>query len=201
MPKNARTQLGDQWRLVEGFYPQNTGTPNCILIQLRKGTEWTTVAGYRPDGTDIRACAAMYARSATAQSLTNNTQTVINYDVKVFDTDNAVTTGSSWKFTCPRGKAGLYLVNSSLHLDLVNGTIVVTFYLAVFKNGLLLSRGDRESGTVNGPLGVTCSTLVNLAESDYIQVIALQDSGASRNTFAGTDVSTVSVARLPVTLP
>lgn len=53
--------------------------------------------------------AARY-RTGSSQAFPTSTRTVVNFDTKDFDTHNAVTTGSGWKFTAP--VAGKYRISS-----------------------------------------------------------------------------------------
>lgn len=57
--------------------------------------------------------AARYTRSTTS-TFVNNTWKIVNYNELVYDTHNAVSTGSDWRFTAPL--SGYYHVTAGLLL-------------------------------------------------------------------------------------
>lgn len=70
------------------------------------GLAWVTPAGVH----------AKY-KIASTQSLATGTEVRINYATSEYDTDSAVTTGASWVFTVPTGKAGYYLVAATARIQ------------------------------------------------------------------------------------
>lgn len=100
-------------------------------IDFPRGTIANPVSGkiVVSPGLTLLPITARY-KTATAHSLPGGyVPTIINFDLEIFDTDTAVTTGASWHFTAPR--TGYYHVDMSLLLD---GT--ATFqYVNIFVNG------------------------------------------------------------------
>ncbi len=71
---------------------------------------------------------ASYYSSANQTSLTSQ----INFGAKVYDTHNAVTTGSIWRFTAPQN--GIYLITGHISTN-ASGT-----WIELYKNGIQFRR-------------------------------------------------------------
>lgn len=104
----------------------------------------------------------------------NNVVAVINYPTKVEDTHNAVTTGSSWKFTAP--VSGVYLVTFVLGYS---GSASVNGAAILYKNGVAFE--DNLTNLLNQTVlpggafsyyGGSASTTIRLNIGDYIQLEA-----------------------------
>jgi hypothetical protein len=102
---------------------------------------------------------AKYYASANG---TATSTTPVNYDSKIYDSHNAVTTGSAWKFTAPRsGRYSLkaYFNNASAP----SSTCLITIY----KNGANLEVfGDIFAATP----AASMSTSFSLNAGDTIQI-------------------------------
>lgn len=86
----------------------------------------------------------------------------INYATPVIDTNNAVTTGvGTWKFTCPVGKSGLYLVETNTYNSAALNNV------QLFKNGALFRYIGNTIGAGSGSM---CNTTLYLNDNDFIQV-------------------------------
>lgn len=81
----------------------------------------------------------------------------LNFDQKILDYQNAVTTGSGWRYTAI--ESGLYEVGGFLYATAVVG-------LAIYKNGV----NDRFFGYTLGNLGPFPAQLIELQVGDYIDV-------------------------------
>jgi hypothetical protein len=110
-------------------------------------------------------------RSTSGTSIPNSgTQTILDFNNKIFDSHNAVTTGASWRFTAPSN--GKY--NIDVHFWFANGTWTTGNYLryAIFKNG----SADDNLGqvviqnTFTNNFGQTGSTSVELKKDEYIDL-------------------------------
>lgn len=113
---------------------------------------------------------AIYS-SDSGQTLTRNQENIVNFEDRVVDTDSAVTTGASWRFTVPADKGGVYVVELMLSKD-SGGDINGNLKAAIYKNGsrieeLLYGITPTEFGT-----GKVVQALrhVNLAAGDYISI-------------------------------
>jgi len=104
--------------------------------------------------TATETVAASYFMSSN-QSVTANV-TLINYDSKVFDTHNAVTTGASWKFLTP--VSGKYQINT------LQNALAGTSSIALYKNGSIFMYTSTSGSSTLG-FG---SALINLNAGDEI---------------------------------
>ena len=101
--------------------------------------------------------AAYYASAGTTSTVT----TPANFDTRIFDTHNAVTTGASWRFTAPI--SGKYSISTYLYLS---GT--VSAYARIYKNGVFLLPYAQYNSSA--PASVSSGIIVNLNAGDYIQL-------------------------------
>ena len=110
-----------------------------------------------------------YYCSATTSSVANSV--ILQWNTKVEDTHNAVTTGAAWKFTAP--VAGLYDVVCQLETAdaaLVPGDVV---QFNIFQNTTAATTfGSCECADGTAPLIAAGSAKIRLAAGDYIQVKA-----------------------------
>jgi hypothetical protein len=97
---------------------------------------------------------------ATANGTTNTT-TPVNFDSKVYDTHNAVTTGASWKFTAPI--SGKY----SLKVYLANNGAVTSGTTDVYKSGVKLESFGYISGTIGA---ASSSVTIELNSGEYVDI-------------------------------
>lgn len=140
------------------------------------------------------------AKVSSTKSLLNNTITIVDYDSVDFDTNSAITTGSSWKFTAP--ETGYYLVQASIVLESSSSwgheTNKEEFASLLYKNGSLFARLATQSAHEIGDyvIGITGMTIVSLSQNDYIDVRAYQESGATINIDDDGQMSYVSIAKL-----
>jgi hypothetical protein len=148
-------------------------------------------AGYTEDS---KVVMAEYS-TATAQS--TSTGTIIDFNVKEFDSHNAVTTGAGWKFTPPF--PGTYQVCSALQwAGAAYNT--ATFEANLLKNGTAIaasnvgwfyhSNGINMQPTING-----CKNIKLLA-TDYIQVQSYETNGAPVNLSGTSQYNHISIHRI-----
>jgi hypothetical protein len=127
---------------------------------------------------------AKYNSGGVAQSV-GPAATIINFGTKAIDTDNAVTTGASWKFTCPVGKGGLYIVSVSINLQ---SALASDAY--IFKNGAQDERISYGSPAVG-------TNLISLVAGDYIDIRCA--TGSPGALFADAKINWISITRVPDT--
>jgi hypothetical protein len=132
-----------------------------------------------------------YATKTAAQTLTNNTGTILTWNAERFDTDgfHDNSTNNS-RMTIPAGKGGKYLVVASAYWVtgsgyrelnvLKNGSIVNYFYTVI----------DVTYGFQN------ISTIVDCVATDYLELRGFQDSGGNLNVNSGAENSFFSVTYL-----
>ncbi len=138
---------------------------------------------------------ARYSTNA-GQSIPNVTDTIVNFEDVTFDPWGAVTVGASWKFTAPAH--GYYLVTPYVRFNTLvwaAGNVVV---LKLFLNGALaMSPGATYAWNATAiylPAGGT--TLIELAEGDYIDIRVNQNRGAASALIADATHNHIHIARL-----
>lgn len=136
------------------------------------GLKWAAPAG---GATFVGA--NVYATSA--QSISNATDTVVNFDNEYLDTDSFHdnSTNNS-RITIPSGKDGKYLIYGQVAFA---SNVTGQRSLNIFKNGSILQKTDSAS-TFNGFATVLQMTIASLVATDYIQLSVYQNSGGSLNT-------------------
>jgi len=139
------------------------------------------------------------ARMSGAQTLSNETYTKVDFDTEDFDTDGAYDHSTNQRFTVPSGKAGKYFFNCFLIADSASAAQLQNCQLAFYKNGSLFKKHDWSFNS-NDILyaGLTLSSLMNLAVSDYIEVfVRISDaSGSPVIDGSGTTLSEFSGFKL-----
>jgi hypothetical protein len=132
---------------------------------------------------------------ATANdSFADNVYEIVDFNTKVIDTHNAVTTGGSWRFTAP--KSGDYLI--SAFIKWINATNLVRTNLSVYKNGTVFKE---LADTIGAPSVRTNGSPITLPlnKGDYIEIYARQDDSASaaRSINTAVSINYVSIIGLP----
>jgi hypothetical protein len=138
------------------------------------GLKWASA----PAGTPTFVGVSCY-KSASAQSLSNDTSAAITFDAEEFDTDAYHSTASNTsRITIPSGKAGKYLFVATIEFDSNSSGNRAIFFN---KNGSLVTRGQRFAPSGSSVSNYTTSCILDLAVADYIEVFAYQNSGGSLN--------------------
>jgi hypothetical protein len=123
--------------------------------------------------------AARYT-SSSGQSIPQAVGTIVNFNTKEYDTHNAVTTGTNWKFTAP--VAGTYNVSSYLLYDTFTISGISDMVLSVNKNGSTYAEIGRtplwSGAQFYVPVGGT--TDIQLNAGDTISIKAENYTGAAR---------------------
>lgn len=147
---------------------------------------------------EVPAALAARYRTAAGQSIANNTVTIVDFGTSDFDTHSRVTTGASWKFTA--NVAGIYVVNACILYSSTTGWIdTEAGYLALYKNGALVCYLDRKDsyGSASAVfMMLHGTTSIQLAASDYIDIRAFQNSGASLALLNDDDFNYVDIHKL-----
>lgn len=154
-----------------------------VVNGMATGLEFSSVAG------GASSVLARYVLSSGGQTFSNGSEVVVQFQDKQYDTHNAVTTGSSWKFTAPRD--GYYLVNARMTF---NGRSWGTdkyaeFYL--YKNSSATGSWFADldirygTGTTIG-LAPNGHSVIYLASGEYIHPMMYQNSGGDAVAWTGT---------------
>jgi hypothetical protein len=138
------------------------------------GLKWATVSS----APSFVGCGVT---NSGAQSISNNTDTVMTFNTEDFDTNGFHSTSSNTdRMTIPAGYAGYYRVSFESYWD-DNATGYRD--ISLNKNGTLV-RAYRTN--VSGRVISIHHHVLNLAVNDYLTFSVLQNSGGSLNIVNGT---------------
>jgi len=145
----------------------------CSYNSLTKGTAAQVLTS---DGTDIAWQDAAVNTPAfrvylgSAQTISDNTSTVVQYNTENFDTDSAYDT-ATYRFTVPSGKAGKYLFSAHAYV-FQSGATLYSSDIAIRKNGTKQSADSLglDSSDNYGYILQT-TTILNLSVGDYVDVV------------------------------
>lgn len=172
------------------------GANNAVLTAdsaETTGLKWATAPSV-----SSAIVAARYGKSTT-QSISNATVTIIDYNSVDFDTDGAVTTGSSWKFTVPTGEGGKYLIRASVYLQSSsNWGVTEACYISCYVNNGERARLDQINAQSTGTyrMFVNGAVILNLNAGDEVNIRIYQDSGAAVTIDSAAEYTHVSIAKL-----
>ena len=139
-----------------------------------------TATGFGGDNTP-----SFMAFLSSDQTLSDNTYTKVQFNTEVYDSDSAYDNSSNYRFTCPSGEAGKYLVTYQLLLYDSNANLLGC-RSALYKNGSTNQEAITEGGTSSATFyndTQNISVIVDLAASDYLEVY-----GRGNTTDSGTFV-------------
>ena len=131
--------------------------------------------------------------SGSNQTIANNTNEAVTLTDESFDSHGYHSSADNTKFIIPRGKGGKYLIIGQIaHAADTNGT---TRACSIFKNGTM--RGQTYSApNATFDTVVQAQALLICSPGDYIQLMAYQNSGASKGVVAGATESWMSMTYL-----
>ena len=103
------------------------------------------------------------------KTISANTDTKIQFDSEVFDTDNAFDPSTNYRFTVPSGKGGKYYVTLSVHTSVGssdNDEIIIT----PFVNGALADVGAQTRRfSSSSTRTMSTSGILTLSAGDYVE--------------------------------
>lgn len=141
---------------------------------------------------------AKYQISASTanSSLANDTNEIIDFDTKVYDSHNAVTTGVSWKFTAP--KSAVYSIKATSRLEAGGGWAAGELTtLRLFKNNGGSPDTDFNSiimqATHSSAVNINGASDIFLNAGDYIDIRQYQNSGGPLNFNTSGVIVNVSI--------
>jgi hypothetical protein len=156
------------------------GTSGNILQS--NGTTWNSVAN-----AVTPAVGASYYCSVNQTTTSGNP---INFDTSTFDTNSAVTTGSSWKFTAPY--TGYYQITMSSSSTATSSTILYQIY----KNGSIFNGSFADGPTADVYPGVGAYT-ISLNAGDYVDVRPNVSTTISGGALTAINTSWINVMFIP----
>lgn len=118
-----------------------------------------------------------------AQSISHNTETIVDFEDQVIDTHAAVTTGASWKFVAP--SAGYYLVSVRLLFSATSNWLdgeLGSIKLVCGSSHWYLDRKDNFPGS-SLYMQLSGTWIVHAALSDEINVKVYQNTGSPLTIF------------------
>ena len=129
---------------------------------------------------------AFEALLGSDQSISNNTQTKVQFGTENFDTDNCYDNSTNYRFTPTT--SGKYFIYSTLSIN--NGQNVgIAAHLEIRKNGarVFLTQTNVFNNTVLNVVSVSaCSILTLNGSSDYVEIFGLGENNSGTPKFLGT---------------
>jgi len=117
-------------------------------------------------------------------SIPNNTDTILQFNEKLYDTDNAFSL-STYLFTVPANKAGNYFLHAHARL----GSLVSNQYATgiFYKNGAIMDLVWNSNPNSGGVMSAQCTGQYPLVAGDTIGFYIYQNSGAAKNVESQAD--------------
>ena len=143
-----------------------------------------TATGFGTAGTNIFRA----SMSGNQSSVSNNTWTKVAFDTDVFDADGVFDTSNN-RFIAPA--AGKYLLIGKMYV-FPNNQNGPNYYTRFYKNGGAATKevvviGLGSSDNYLAEVAVMNTTILDLAQNDYIELYARFKSGSGTITFDSTE--------------
>ena len=123
----------------------------------------------------------------TSQSISNSTDTKIQFNNEIVDTDSAFDSTTNYRFTVPSGKGGNYLIYLQVMTDMGAVSNYSNGYIRIKKNGTDLvtsQQTDARSGTLGQYVTLYSSAIVSLSATDYLEgFVVLSDASGSPSVY------------------
>ena len=159
---SGQTALGAEPADTDEFLVSDAGTIKRVDYSYIKG------------GTNTPA---FHAYKNSYQGMSSGTNTKVEFDTEIFDTDNAFASNT---FTVPSGKAGKYYFRASVVID--NST-PSRYSLSLRVNNT--EKNLLELGNTGSYSGITTSSIFDLSASDTVDAYFYHNGGGTVNTYAG----------------
>lgn len=171
------------------------------LSRLAVGANGSTLVAASGEATGLEWVAPVFAwyEVSETKALTSGATTILDFDNVVGDTDSAVTTGASWKFTCPTGKGGVYMVVASCFLQSsanwgAGEYINLQLFVEAAGKGYISLKYMEAAGTYN--VFLSGMSYVSLAAGEDLDVRATHNSGAEETVDSDGDATWIQIIRL-----
>ena len=169
-------QLGDSTTATNNFMlTAQTADGTMKLARGNNGATTQDILTVNADGGIKGIQPAFSAYASVSTSLTNGTNTKITFGTKEFDTANAFDATTNFRFT-PL-VAGYYQVNGAVMLVATSTQLSAS----IFKNGASYKQGQFSGSASAGNSIVSALVFLN-GTTDYIELYAVQTSGATQTT-------------------
>ena len=123
---------------------------------------------------------AFSASMSADQTLTDAAQTKVQFDTENFDTDNAYDHSTNYRFTVPSGKAGKYLIYSTV-TGYSNPSRLQYVQTFLFKNGSTVGYSTTDPRNAGFGFFFSCyiTKVLDLSVGDYIEIYTTVDPEAN----------------------
>jgi len=116
-------------------------------------------------------------RSST-QSISDRTNTKVNFNAEHFDTDSAYDHSTNYRFTVPSGEAGKYFISAGYN---ANGDTTTKLYILIYVNGsatfssmLLENIKFRDNDSF-----IQVNRILDLSVGDYVEIYVRHEQGST----------------------
>jgi hypothetical protein len=130
----------------------------------------------------------VFAKYATNSAKTSTSSQPFDYEIKVEDTHNAVTTGSAWKFTAP--VPGYYRVSAGI----VASSAASANNLYLYKNGSGVPNGGAFAQQLTTNVVAKATNTIFLKAGEYIDL--RNGSGSTATLAADSGVNAIEIERI-----
>ena len=136
-------------------------------------------SGVISSGGAITNTPSFFAYQSSAQSIGNATQTIVQYDTVLYDTNSSYS-NSTYRFT-PQ-TAGKYYVGMTVRYNNVNSSRCIGY---LYKNNVLYAVDEQWSDSGSGPdLTAQNYAIIDMnGSSDYVDARTYHDKGFAVNTY------------------
>jgi hypothetical protein len=134
----------------------------------------------------VMASEKVFAHYTTNAGGSVNSATIVDFEDKVMDTHNAVTTGASWKFTAPR--TGFYTIKAYIAASSGAWTAGQNFYTDLYKSTVNSYRIDTRKLETSVTTEVSSSGSISLylLQGEYIDLRTTAERGSTSLIASGS---------------
>lgn len=130
----------------------------------------------------------VFAKYATNSAKTSTSSLPFDYETKIEDTHNAVTTGSAWKFRAP--VSGFYRISAGF----VASSAPAVNNLYLYKNGSAVPSGGTFAKQVSTNIVEKATNTISLFAGDYIDL--RNGSGSTATLASDSGVNSIEIERI-----
>jgi hypothetical protein len=167
---------------IEFVYNSTASTWDCVKSLLEDESNSTNIVGVR-------------VLRTSAQSISHNTETAIQYTSETFDTHNFHdNTNNNTRMTVPSGKGGLYLLTANANFaSNSTGRRALLFR----KNGSTTFAQSEWGNSASNAPHMNLSSMIDMVAGDYVEVFVFQSSGGNLNISTYLNASFIRLGTIP----